>query len=315
MPEAGRQAPPPAATPVTRRAVVTNDSPGSYGKNSLSGIGAWHAEGQGVRIPLAPPIFGRRFGRSGPSQEPSHSESARDRVDAALRRRRRRRGPRRRPGRRHHRAAGPGGLAGRDARHRPQGAPAPRRPAPAHRHRRPPVHRLRDRREARPWSSATGSAPGARTGSAARRTPGCGTSPLKGFAQNQVWCEIVALACELLAWTQLLALTGTARRWEPKRLRLRLLSAACGSDSPTMAPGPRAQRRHPPADPPVRLSSRNSHYDQERTTPGARGTPPTRRDSRTAGHGLHLKQSTSRTPRPPRQGRVGSGTGAVARWL
>jgi hypothetical protein len=50
--------------------------------------------------------------------------------------------------------------------------------------------------------------------------------PLKGFAQNQLWCEIVALACELLAWTQLLALTGTARRWEPKRLRLRLFSAA-----------------------------------------------------------------------------------------
>ena len=50
--------------------------------------------------------------------------------------------------------------------------------------------------------------------------------PLKGFAQNQLWCEIVALACELLAWTQLLALTGAARRWEPKRLRLRLLSVA-----------------------------------------------------------------------------------------
>jgi hypothetical protein len=50
--------------------------------------------------------------------------------------------------------------------------------------------------------------------------------PLKGFAQNQVWSEIVALACELLAWTQLLTLTGNARRWEPKRLRLRLLSAA-----------------------------------------------------------------------------------------
>jgi len=50
--------------------------------------------------------------------------------------------------------------------------------------------------------------------------------PLKGFAQNQVWCEIVALACELLAWTQMLALTGTARRWEPKRLRLRLFSTA-----------------------------------------------------------------------------------------
>jgi len=49
---------------------------------------------------------------------------------------------------------------------------------------------------------------------------------LKGFAQNQVWCEIVALACELLAWTQLLALAGTARRWEPKRLRLRLFAVA-----------------------------------------------------------------------------------------
>jgi hypothetical protein len=57
--------------------------------------------------------------------------------------------------------------------------------------------------------------------------------PLKGFAQNQIWTEIVALACELLAWTAMLALEGKARRWEPKRLRLRLFSAAgrivCGS--------------------------------------------------------------------------------------
>jgi hypothetical protein len=50
--------------------------------------------------------------------------------------------------------------------------------------------------------------------------------PLKGFAQNQIWCEIVALACELLAWTQLLALTGTTRRWEPRRLRLRIFAVA-----------------------------------------------------------------------------------------
>jgi hypothetical protein len=50
--------------------------------------------------------------------------------------------------------------------------------------------------------------------------------PLKGFDQNQIWCEIVALACELLAWTQLLALTGTTRRWEPKRLRLRIFAVA-----------------------------------------------------------------------------------------
>ena len=50
--------------------------------------------------------------------------------------------------------------------------------------------------------------------------------PLKGFAQNQLWCEIVALACELLAWTQLIALAGPARRWEPKRLRLRVFAVA-----------------------------------------------------------------------------------------
>jgi Transposase DDE domain group 1 len=50
--------------------------------------------------------------------------------------------------------------------------------------------------------------------------------PLHGYAQNQIWCEVVALACELLAWTAMIALTGTARRREPKRLRLRLFSAA-----------------------------------------------------------------------------------------
>jgi hypothetical protein len=50
--------------------------------------------------------------------------------------------------------------------------------------------------------------------------------PLKGYAQNQVWCEIVALACELPAWTQMIALAGAARRWEPKRLRLRVFSVA-----------------------------------------------------------------------------------------
>jgi len=49
--------------------------------------------------------------------------------------------------------------------------------------------------------------------------------PLHDFAQNEIWCAIVALAVDLTAWMQTLALTGHhARRWEPKRLRLRLLS-------------------------------------------------------------------------------------------
>ena len=49
--------------------------------------------------------------------------------------------------------------------------------------------------------------------------------PLHGFAQNQIWCAIVALAVEITAWMQMLALNGhQARRWEPKRLRLRLFT-------------------------------------------------------------------------------------------
>jgi Transposase DDE domain group 1 len=49
--------------------------------------------------------------------------------------------------------------------------------------------------------------------------------PLHAMAQNRIWCAIVALACELTAWMQLLALTAhAARRWEPKRLRTRLFT-------------------------------------------------------------------------------------------
>lgn len=51
--------------------------------------------------------------------------------------------------------------------------------------------------------------------------------PFHGFAQNQIWLEIVALAADLLVWTQTLAWHDhPARRWEPKRLRFRLLTVA-----------------------------------------------------------------------------------------
>ncbi len=51
--------------------------------------------------------------------------------------------------------------------------------------------------------------------------------PLHGLDANRIWCAIVILAAELTAWMQLLALTSTnARRWEPKRLRLRLFTIA-----------------------------------------------------------------------------------------
>ena len=54
---------------------------------------------------------------------------------------------------------------------------------------------------------------------------GLANLPLHDFAQNEIWCAIVALAADLTAWMQTLALAGhEARRWEPKRLRLRLFS-------------------------------------------------------------------------------------------
>lgn len=52
--------------------------------------------------------------------------------------------------------------------------------------------------------------------------------PFHGYAQNRIWVEIVALAADLLAWMQTLAFdeTDPARRWEPKRLRFRVLAVA-----------------------------------------------------------------------------------------
>nr|WP_231110731.1 IS1380 family transposase [Mycobacterium avium] len=51
--------------------------------------------------------------------------------------------------------------------------------------------------------------------------------PFHRFDQNQIWLQITLLAADLLVWTQVLAFTsGPARRWEPKRLRLRILAVA-----------------------------------------------------------------------------------------
>lgn len=58
------------------------------------------------------------------------------------------------------------------------------------------------------------------------RDTGLRNLPLHDGAQNQIWLEIVSLALDLLAWMPMLALTGKTRRWEPKKLRLRLFTAA-----------------------------------------------------------------------------------------
>ncbi|MGJ5897811.1 IS1380 family transposase [Streptomyces niveiscabiei] len=60
----------------------------------------------------------------------------------------------------------------------------------------------------------------------AARSAGLRNLPLHDTAQNRVWLEIVQIALDLLAWMPMLALTGQARLWEPRRLRLRLFSAA-----------------------------------------------------------------------------------------
>ncbi len=50
--------------------------------------------------------------------------------------------------------------------------------------------------------------------------------PFKEFTLNEVWLEIVALAHDLIVWTQALALDGELAKAEPKRLRYRLLHVA-----------------------------------------------------------------------------------------
>ena len=68
--------------------------------------------------------------------------------------------------------------------------------------------------------------------------------PLHDFTANQIWCELVLLAADLLSWTQTLALAGTpARVWEPKRLRLRLLHVAA-----RIVTSGRRRRLHLPRD-------------------------------------------------------------------
>ncbi|GAA0276976.1 hypothetical protein GCM10009527_086680 [Actinomadura nitritigenes] len=76
----------------------------------------------------------------------------------------------------------------------------------------------------RAWALVGGRA--AKTASAAPRTLGLRNLPLHDAA-NQIRLALVAPATDLTVWAQMLALTGhPAGTWEPKRLRLRIFSAA-----------------------------------------------------------------------------------------
>ncbi|MBV9160434.1 MAG: IS1380 family transposase [Pseudonocardiales bacterium] len=50
--------------------------------------------------------------------------------------------------------------------------------------------------------------------------------PSRDYMINQAWCTAVSLACDLLAWLRLLALSGDLATAEPKTLRYRLLHTA-----------------------------------------------------------------------------------------
>lgn len=49
--------------------------------------------------------------------------------------------------------------------------------------------------------------------------------PLQAFAANRIWRQVVALACDIPAWAQMLCLADhPARRWKPKAVLHRLLN-------------------------------------------------------------------------------------------
>ena len=137
--------------------------------------------------------------------------------------------------------------------------------------------------------------------------------PLHGYAQNKIWCEIVALACELLAWTQMLALTGPgpplgtqaapAADLLPPPGASSAAAGACGSASLPDGPGPPTSPPESPAPGPRHLADQ----PQASQRPGRR-TPAGHVEPRTPGATAGLtstdrqpETAPSRSLRPPIQ--------------
>lgn len=125
---------------------------------------------------------------------------------------------------------------------------------------------------ARSWSCGTGVGPRCEDRIRIAKDTGLTNLPLHDFDQNRIWLAIVALACELTAWWQILGLANhPAQRWEPNLLR------------PTAVlhrRKPRRPRPHPPTAP-RRLSTLGvAAAGQHRPAPHAPSTdltpgPPT----------------------------------------
>ena len=113
----------------------------------------------------------------------------------------------------------------------------------------------------------------------AAKDTGLRNLPLHGFDQNQIWCELVAMACELTAWMQMLALDGPARGLgtQTPAAAAVLRRRAPGPRRPPATAAPRrdlalghpAHRRdHPPASIRARLTSTQPPLRPGRTSPG-----------------------------------------------
>jgi hypothetical protein len=98
--------------------------------------------------------------------------------------------------------------------------------------------------------------------------------PLKGFAQNQLWCEIVALACELLAWTQISPWPGPPAAGNPDACGCASLNAGRGpARSPLQSPGCRPCRQDDQTERSLRIGRRAPGPVEPRLPSATAGQP------------------------------------------
>jgi hypothetical protein len=164
---------------------------------------------------------------------------------------------------------------------------------------------------------ATGSGHAAKTASGPPKTSACATCPCAATPRTRSWTEQAAMACELLAWTQMLGPSSKAHRLEPKRLRLWIFTAAGhlvrGGRAAAAPPrhqlalgGPDHQCLHPPPRPRPQLTSTKPPLRPGKETTRAHGPPPIRRGSQALRHDQPLKAAANRHIRPPTQDHIRS---------
>jgi len=116
--------------------------------------------------------------------------------------------------------------------------------------------------------------------------------PLHGFDQNRIWCAVVALACDLLAWLAMLALVEhPARRW-----RTQAVSVPAAVHRRPPHPLRARNRPAPPRHRPMERTAHHRHHPAprppgtRRLTPGP-PAPTTRRPRPDRGPGAHPSTS------------------------